>query len=201
MRSQDRLLERNGVNSAGEGLTLAGRDFPTFTGVLVEGEVLTGVNGTFAGSPTITITRAWLRDGTPIAGATGATYTLVSADDGAVIRFRNTAANAIRSVVADSLPSITVAGFPIVDDLPTIAGTAQVGEVLTGTPGTFLGKATITVTNEWLRDGVPIAGETGATYTLVADDEDAVITFRSTGTNDYGAAVSVSAPTAAVIPA
>jgi hypothetical protein len=125
----------------------------------------------------------------------------VSADDGAVIRFRNTAANAIRSVVADSLPSITVAGFPIVDDLPTIAGTAQVGEVLTGTPGTFLGKATITVTNEWLRDGVPIAGETGATYTLVADDEDAVITFRSTGTNDYGAAVSVSAPTAAVIPA
>jgi hypothetical protein len=190
MRSQDRLLERDGVNSAGEGLATAKP--PTFSGNLRDGQVLTGVNGQFNGSSS-TVVRAWLRNGTPIAGATGATYTLAVADEGARIRFRNTATNAFRTVVTDSLPSVTVVGFPTVNAVPTVSGTRTVGETLTRVEGNFFGKATITVTGQWLRNGVPIEGETGATYVLVEADEDTFITHHSTGTNEYGAVSSVSA--------
>lgn len=190
MRSQDRLLERDGVNSAGEGLAVATP--PTFSGNLRAGQTLTGVNGAFNGSPTITVVRAWLRNGTPIAEATGATYVLAEADEGAVIRFRNTASNNFRSVTTISLPSITVVGFPTVNAVPTVSGTRTVGETLTRVEGTFFGKATITVAGQWLRNGVAIADATGATYVLVEADEGAFVTHQSTGTNEYGAVSSVS---------
>jgi hypothetical protein len=104
MRSQDRLLERDGVNSAGEGLAKALGSFPSIAGTPTVGETLTGTNASFNGSPTITVTRAWLRDGTPIAAATGATYVLVEADEDAVITFRNTASNAFGTVTSLSTP-------------------------------------------------------------------------------------------------
>lgn len=107
MRSQDRLLERNGINSAGEGVVGIGG--PTLAGTAQVGQTLTGTNGTFVGSGTITIARAWLRDGVPISGATGATYTLVEADEGARIRFRNIADNGLVVATRDSAPTTPVA--------------------------------------------------------------------------------------------
>jgi hypothetical protein len=191
MRSQDRLLERDGVNSAGEGIAAARP--PTFSGNLRSGQTLTGVNGSFNGSPTISVARAWLRNGTPISGATGATYELVDADQGARISFRNIATNSFGSVISISLRSATVVGFPTVNAVPTVSGTRTVGETLTRVAGTFFGKATITVTGQWLRNGVAIEGATGATYELVEADEGAFVTHQSTGTNEYGAVTSVSA--------
>ena len=106
MRSQERLLERNGINSAGEGVVGIGG--PTVAGTAQVGQVLTGTDATFVGSGTIAITRAWLRDDVPIAGATGATYTLVVADEGARIRFRNIADNGLVVATRDSAPTAAV---------------------------------------------------------------------------------------------
>lgn len=104
MRSQDRLLERDGVNSAGEGLAKAEGSFPTIAGTPTVGQTLTGTNASFNGSGTITVVRAWLRNGTPIGDATGATYTLAEADAEASIVFRNTATNSFGVVVSLSTP-------------------------------------------------------------------------------------------------
>ncbi|WWT39868.1 carbohydrate esterase [Microcystis phage Mwe-JY07] len=70
--------------------------------------------------------------------------------------------------------------------LPSISGDANVGSVLTSTPGDWAGTAPITLTYQWRRDGGVISGETGTTYTLVSGDVGATITLAVTGTNTAG---------------
>jgi hypothetical protein len=52
---------------------------------LVVGSVLALTTGTWTGSGPFTYARVWLRDGSPIAGATAASYTTVAADVGFLI--------------------------------------------------------------------------------------------------------------------
>ena len=84
---------------------------------------------------------------------------------------------------------------------PTIAGTAQAGQALTGTNGQFAGTPTITIARQWLKNGVAINGATNATYVVQAGDVGARISLRNTATNDFGSGTSTSAATAAVIAA
>ncbi len=92
---------------------------------------------------------------------------------------------------------------PVAGAVPTIAGTAQVGVVLTGTNGTFTNpsQSAQTIARQWLANDVVIAGATGATYTPVIGDIGKTIKFRNTATNAFGTAVSTSVATAAVIAA
>ena len=69
---------------------------------------------------------------------------------------------------------------------PEVTGTAERGEVLTCSTGTWTGTGTITYAYQWLRDGVEIAGATASTYTLVAADDNANIRCRVTATDDEG---------------
>ncbi|MEY2849462.1 MAG: hypothetical protein RI885_2129 [Actinomycetota bacterium] len=59
--------------------------------------------------------------------------------------------------------------------LPTITGSARVGQTLTATPGTWSVDAP-SFTYQWERDGVVIEGATAATYTAVGDDVGAAVT-------------------------
>ena len=52
---------------------------------LVVGSVLALSTGTWTGSGPFTYAREWLRDGSPIAGATAASYTTVTADEGFMV--------------------------------------------------------------------------------------------------------------------
>lgn len=101
-RSQRHRLEYRGTMSDGR-TTPSASARPTFSGTNTVGSVQTGVNATFAGTPTIAVTRAWVRDNTEIAGQTGATYTLTGSDTGKVIRFRNKASNPMGTTIMDSL--------------------------------------------------------------------------------------------------
>lgn len=85
--------------------------------------------------------------------------------------------------------------------LPAITGTAQVGQVLTATNGTWTGNPTITYARQWKADGVNIAGATGTTYTPVIGDIGKVITVTVTATNPDWSGAATSAATAAVIAA
>ncbi len=118
----------------------------------------------------MTLARQWLRDGTPISGATGASYTTVVDDVGTALSLRVTATKpgytqlvqtsaATSAVVDPNAPAVenTVA--------PSISGTAAVGQVLTAHDGTW-NPADTTLARQWKRNGVAIAGATGATYTL-----------------------------------
>jgi hypothetical protein len=90
--------------------------------------------------------------------------------------------------------------------LPAITGTLKVGQVLNLSTGTWTGNGTITYARQWTRDGVAIAGATGATYTLVAADDLTTIGATVTATDldgsrarsaTGGGAVTRVAPTAA----
>lgn len=85
---------------------------------------------------------------------------------------------------------------------PSITGTAQSGQTLTGVSGTIV-RGTVTA-RQWRRNGVAIVGATNPTYVLQVADVGAVITFAVTATNAANPAsktTKISAPTASVIAA
>jgi hypothetical protein len=77
---------------------------PSFDGTLRTGQQLTCSSGTFTDASSFTF--AWLRNGTPIAGATDATYTLTATDAGRALQCRVTAAGPGGSAVAESAPAV-----------------------------------------------------------------------------------------------
>jgi len=90
---------------------------------------------------------------------------------------------------------------PVSTAAPAITGTAQVGQTLTSTTGTWTGKPAPVLTRQWNAGGVAIAGATGATYVPVAGDVGKTITVTVTGRNWRGSASRTSSATAAVIAA
>ena len=84
----------------------------------------------------------------------------------------------------------------------TIAGTAQVGQLLTGnyTYADADGDLEGTSTYRWLRNGAPISGATAKTYTLVAADQGALIVFEVTPVAATGASPGVPVQSPAVGP-
>lgn len=174
---------------------------PVITGTAAEGQVLTATQGSWTGYPAPTYAYAWLRNGVAIGGATVSTYTLVAGDVGNQISVQVTATNTEGSVYAVSLETAVVSGtLPVNTVAPAVTGTAEDGEVLTTTNGTWTGTAPITYAIEWLRDNVVIAGESGTTYTLTGTDVGTKIRSRITATNAAGSATEVSAETAPVAP-
>ena len=67
---------------------------PVISGTTQDGHVLTTTNGTWNGPPASAYAYQWRRDGVDIGGATAATYTLVTADVGAMMTVAVTATNA-----------------------------------------------------------------------------------------------------------
>lgn len=83
--------------------------------------------------------------------------------------------------------------------LPAITGTAQVGQTLTRTTGTWVGTPAPTFATQWTANGVDIGGATAATYVPIAGQVGQLIRVRVTATNANGSASATSNPTAAVI--
>ncbi|NLR72868.1 hypothetical protein HGI47_18490 [Novosphingobium sp. ERN07] len=99
--------------------------------------------------------------------------------------------------LAQYLGSAPGAPVPIWDVAPSITGTVQVGDVLTGDDGELrFGAVTA---RAWLRDGAAISGATGATYELDFADQDADIAYRVTATGDGGTTIATSAEVGPVI--
>src|SRR6478735_2065404 len=90
------------------------------------------------------------------------------------------------TVAEDAQPRLQVLSAP------EVTGQAVVGQELTGTPASFDPAAEATC--RWLRGGDPIDGAGGTTYTPVADDLGATITFECVGVLDgYADKTSTSA--------
>lgn len=88
---------------------------PTFAGIPVRGQLLTGTAGTYSGIPAPDLTYQWQRDGGDIAGATAITYTLVAADDASSITLIETATNGAGSTSQTTAAAITAPAF-LTDD-------------------------------------------------------------------------------------
>lgn len=87
---------------------------------------------------------------------------------------------------------------PYVTVLPAITGTAEVGEVLTCSNGTWSGDATITYTHAWFANSILLPGETGSTLTLTSAHLGKIIQGRVGASNAAGSASALSNLTAAV---
>jgi hypothetical protein len=87
---------------------------------------------------------------------------------------------------------------------PSIAGTAQQGEMLTASPGTWSGTQPITFSYQWRRCNAKgascanIVGATGKTLKLTSVDVGNTLRVRVRASNSAGVANATSAPTAVV---
>ena len=158
---------------------------PVITAQPTAQSVLVGQDATFTVTATGSAsTYQWLRKGTPISGATLASYQVAAA--------QLTDSGAVFSVVVTRYGASTESGNATL----TVTTVAQPPVVTTPVPGTVTvelgGDATLTVTvtgtgltYQWKRDGVVIVGAVNATYvvTRVSEaDDGAVFTVVITGT-------------------
>jgi concanavalin A-like lectin/glucanase superfamily protein len=151
-----------------------------------------------------------------IAGATRSRYTPSSRDIGTTLRVTVRARNAAGSGRAASRRTRVLQASrtrrvvrpipPAVTSYPTVSGTAQVGQTLTATTGSWTGQAPIAYSYQWQRCGSSggncnaIGGATATSYTLSSADVGSTIEFTITASNTAGTAAATSAPTAVVVP-
>ena len=169
---------------------------PTISGTAQVGETLTaGTTGISDadGLGNAAFAYQWLADDAEINGATASTYTLADADAGKAVKVKVTftdAADNDEELTSAATGAVAAAPPPPntpATGLPTISGTAQVGETLTAdttgiTDDDGLDNATFAY--QWLADDAEINGATGSTYTLADADEGKAITVRVSFTDD-----------------
>ena len=185
---------------------------PQISGTAQVGETLTASTSGIADSDGLNnaaFSYRWIRnDGstdTDIQDTTGASHTLVDADEGRTIKVEvNFADDAGNAETLTSAATTSVAARPNspATGAPTISGTAQVGERLTADTSGIEdddGLDDAAFAHQWLADGAEINGATAATYTLVAADAGKAIKVQVSFTDDAGNDEEItSAATAAV---
>lgn len=134
----------------------------------------------------------WYRNDAPISGATAKTYTLVGADYDADISVRLTLARSNFEPLAHATKTSAASKHSVYTDATTQPvltipyGVPIVGQTMTSSTPPFFTNAGHTTTLDaagtyrftWYRDGVPIAGVTGPSYTAAAADVGAQITVK-----------------------
>lgn len=90
---------------------------PAITGTTVTGSNLTSTTGTWTHATTYA--RVWLRNGSPIAGATAAVYALVGADEGTLISVNVTATGPGGETSMESLSVGPITPPPLADEEAT----------------------------------------------------------------------------------
>lgn len=182
---------------------------PGISGTPQVGQALTATPGEWTGAAPIAYAYAWQRCSggcAPISGATGATYTVTSADVGSTLRVAVTATNSVGAASATSGATTVVAGpatAPASTSPPTISGTAQSGQMLTASPGAWSGTQPIGYAYQWQRcnaAGGLCAAIAGAapSYTLTAADVGSTLRVAVTAANSVGPATASSSATAVV---
>ena len=185
---------------------------PRITGTVQVGETITVDTTGIADPDGLTnppFTYQWMADDTDVAGATGLSYILADADEGKAITvtvsFTDDAGHT-ETLTSAATDPVTAEHNTPATGVPTIIGTAQVGETLAAVTSSIAdsdGLASATFSYQWTtNDGTTdtdIAGATGATYTLVSEDAGKTIRVRVSFTDDASNEETLpSAPTAVV---
>jgi hypothetical protein len=82
---------------------------------------------------------------------------------------------------------------------PVISGTAERGETLSSTTGTWSGDGAISYAYQWKRDGSNILGATSSTYLLAAADDNTFISCLVFATDNIGTRSKISNTLGAVL--
>ena len=189
---------------------------PTIVGAARAGAPLAGVPGTWNGGKPLSFTYQWLSCDaagsgcTPVPGATLETYTPTAADVGHALAVSVTATSSAGAATASSTTSLPVApagaaaaSRAAVLTPPGVSGTAQVGQVLTASAGTWSGSPT-SFAYQWRRcDGAgsgctPIVNAAASSYTLTPGDLGSTLSLVVTATAKGGSQTATAPTTAAV---
>jgi lysozyme len=192
---------------------------PTLVGQAEAGELLAAVPGTWEGGKPIAFSYQWRR--CDAAGATcvaipnaiAESYRPVSDDVGHALQVVTTATSAAGSLSATSAPTVAVspAGTPSTarpanTSAPVIVGTAQAGQMLTSSVGTWTG-APKKFAYRWRSCNasgtscVAIKHATQSHYTLTPDDIGATLSLVVTATGAGGSTSVTTVPTGIVVAA
>lgn len=183
---------------------------PGIGGAVTQGQTLTASTGSWSGYPAPSFSFAWQQcdqngqNCAPISGATNSTYTPQPGDTGLTLAVTVTALNSVGSASQTSSPTGRVSAAPTYSAVPTLSGTAQLGQTLAATPGTWSGYPQPGLTYTWQRcnqSGQSCAQITGAmspTYVLTPADVGSTVLATVTGTNVAGQSSASSAPSAIV---
>lgn len=187
---------------------------PSISGTAQQGQLLSATPGAWAAFPTPSFAYQWLRcavsgsECTAIAGgSTSSTYTTVALDAGSRLRVTVTATNALGSGTSTSGSTSVVGAPPANTSLPTITGTAQQGQTLTASAGTWTGYPTPSYSYAWERCSTagtecsPIAGAGVNIRVVATGDVGRTLRATVTATNSLGSATATSSQTIVVLPA
>jgi RHS repeat-associated protein len=184
---------------------------PEVSGTAMEGQTLSASTGTWAGTAPFTYTYQWESCNSSgescsnISGAKSATYALGSSNVGTTLRAIVTAKNASGSAKATSpATAVVVAKAPANTTLPVISGTAQDGQTLSASTGSWTGITPLSYTYQWQRCNsvggscVNISGATSSTYVVGHSDVGTTLSVTVTAKNTAGSASASSVATAVV---
>lgn len=171
---------------------------PTVSGTPTVGRTLSATPPTFPAGTAVAF--RWLRDGVSISGATASTYRVATADIGHTLTVRTTA-----TLAGYPAQTSLSSGFSALGVLGSVAtagristgstsATVNVGAVLTTKAPTFKVGAPSSTSRQWLRNGVPITGATGSTYTVTKADAGTKITVTFTSRKSHYVSTVSTAP-------
>jgi sugar lactone lactonase YvrE len=183
---------------------------PVITGNAVEGQTLTADTGTWTNDPSsFSYSYQWEdcdshgNNCVNINGATSTTYTLAAGDVEQTVEVVVTATNVSGSTPASSAPtSAVIPPAPTNSVAPAISGTAQQGQTLTASTGTW-SDSSATFSYQWqdCHSGTCTnisPGGTASTYTPVAGDVGDTVDVVVTATNAGGSTSATSLATSLV---
>ncbi|MET8983006.1 Tat pathway signal protein [Streptomyces sp. NPDC004539] len=141
---------------------------PVITGTPKVGATLTAGTGSWSGAPT-SYTYRWTADGSPVSGATGASYVVPAELLGKRLGVTVTAARSgWGGGTAESATVVVGVGDALrATKAPAIVGAVKVGGVVKAGTGVW-SPAAATYRYQWTADGKAISGATGASYGVPA---------------------------------
>ena len=132
----------------------------------------------------------WTAGGSNIDGATGSSFTLTATQQGQTIQVRvafTDDGDNQESLTSEATAAVAARPNSPATGLPTINGTAQVGQTLTANKDDIAdadGTADAEFSYQWIAGDAEISGATGPTHTLSVDDVGQTIKVRVTFTDD-----------------
>ena len=182
---------------------------PSISGATTVGSTLSASDGTWLSSPT-DYSYQWQDCNssgsgcTNIPAATSDTYRIAPSDAGDTVDVVVTATNSAGGGSATSSPTGVVTWeAPVNTGRPSVSGTAQQGDVLTASQGSW-SNAPTSFAYQWQDCGASgggcsnISGATGGTYTLGSGDVGHTVDVVVTASNSGGSGSAASAATAVV---
>ena len=166
---------------------------PTITGIPQVAQTLTADTAAIAdedGLDDVSFSYQWIAGGSDIDGATGASYELTYSEQGQTVQVRVSFTddrNNDETLTSAATDAVAAKANTMATGLPTIGGTAQVGETLTADTSGISdedGLSGVTYSYQWIAGGSDIEGATGSSYEITSSEQGQTIQVRVSFTDD-----------------